>query len=120
MESDPNYQVVQRQFDAYNAKALDGWLATYAHDAEQFELHGARLAKGHDEIRARMAQRFEEPDLHAELLKRVIMGNIVVDHERVTRNFPEGRGTIELLCIYEVKDGRIQRASFAFGPKTPG
>jgi len=107
--------VVQRQFDAYNAKDVEGWLATYAPDAEQFELHGARLARGHDEIRARIAARFQEPDLHAELLKRVVMGPIVVDHERVTRNYPEGKGTVELLCIYEVRDGRIQRASFAFG-----
>jgi hypothetical protein len=107
--------VVQRQFDAYNAKDLDGWLATYAPDAEQFELHGARLAHGHAEIRARMAQRFTEPDLHAELLERIVMGAIVVDHERVTRNYAEGKGTVELLCVYEVLDGRIRRASFAFG-----
>jgi putative hydrolase of HD superfamily len=107
--------VVQRQFDAYNAKDLDAWVATYAPDAEQYELHGSRLARGHAEIRARMAQRFTEPDLHAQLLGRTVMGAIVIDHERVTRNFPEGKGTVELLCIYEVGDGRIQRASFAFG-----
>jgi putative hydrolase of HD superfamily len=110
-------QIVQRQFDAYNAKDLHGWAGTYAPDAEQFELHGSRLAQGRDAIRARMVERFKEPDLHAELLKRVVMGNVVVDHERVTRNFPEGRGTVELLCIYEVRDGFIRRASFAFGER---
>jgi uncharacterized protein (TIGR02246 family) len=110
-------QVVRRQFDAYNAKDVEGWLATYAPDAEQFELHGARLAKGRDEIRARIIERFKEPDLHAELLLRIVMGNVVVDHERVTRNFPEGKGTIELLCVYEVRDGFIRRVSFAFGEK---
>jgi putative hydrolase of HD superfamily len=45
------------------------------------------------------------------------MGSIVVDHERVTRNFPEGKGTIEMLCVYEVIDGLIARASFAIGAK---
>jgi putative hydrolase of HD superfamily len=113
-------QLVQRQFDAYNAKDLDGWAATYAPDAEQLELHGARLAKGRDEIRARMVERFKEPDLHAELLGRFAMGNVVVDHERVTRSFPEGRGTMEMLCIYEVSDGFIRRASFGFGAKKIG
>lgn len=107
--------VVQRQFDAYNAKDVDAWLATYAPDAEQFELHGARLARGHDQIRARIAPRFQEPDLHAELLERVVMGAIVVDHERVTRNYPEGKGTVELICVYEVRAGLIRCASFAFG-----
>ncbi len=43
------------------------------------------------------------------------MGAFVIDHELVTRNFPEGKGSIEMLCIYEVTDGYIQRASFAFG-----
>jgi len=42
-----------------------------------------------------------------------VMGNIVVDHEKITRNFPEGRGSLEMLCVYEIKDGLIQKASFA-------
>ena len=33
----------------------------------------------------------------------------------MTRNFPEGQGTVEMLCVYEVVDGRIVRASFATG-----
>lgn len=111
--------VVQRQLEAYNAKDLEGWLATYAPDAEQFEMHGPRLARGHGEMRARMAQRFAEPDLHAELLQRIVMGDTVVDHERVTRNFPEGKGAIAMVCVYEVRDGLIRRASFAMGPRQP-
>jgi hypothetical protein len=46
------------------------------------------------------------------------MGNIVIDLELITRNFPEGLGTLEMLCIYEVVDGRIRRASFAPGTMT--
>ena len=46
------------------------------------------------------------------------MANVVVDLELITRNFPEGRGTIEMLCIYEVVDGLIRKASFATGKKT--
>lgn len=109
--------VVQRQLDAYNARDLSAFLATYARDATQFELHGACLAAGHEQIRQRMATRFAEPGLHAELLSRVVMGSVVVDHERVTRNLPEGKGTIEMLCVYEVVDGLIARASFALGPR---
>ena len=45
------------------------------------------------------------------------MGNVVTDHELVTRNFPEGRGSVEMLCIYEVLDGHIQKATFAMGEK---
>ncbi|NKF21981.1 nuclear transport factor 2 family protein [Solimonas marina] len=108
-------QVVQRQLDAYNAKDLDSWIGTYAPDAEQYELHGALLARGHDEIRGRIRARFTEPDLHARLIHRTRLGPIVVDHERITRNFPEGKGTIEMLCIYEVDGGLIRKASFHVG-----
>ncbi len=109
--------LIQRQLDAYNAKDMDALLATYAPDAEQFELHGARLAAGHAQLRERFALRFAEPDLHAQLLSRTVMGSVVVDHERITRNFPEGKGSIEMLCVYEVAGGVITRATFALGAK---
>jgi hypothetical protein len=107
--------VVQAQLDAYNAKDLDALMATYAPDAQQFALHGALLAEGHEQIRPRYEMRFAEPDLHARLLSRTVLGNFVTDLEIVTRNFPEGKGTVEMLCVYEVVEGRIVRASFATG-----
>ncbi|MDY0962761.1 nuclear transport factor 2 family protein [Massilia sp. CFBP9026] len=107
--------VVQAQLDAYNAKDLNALMATYAPDAQQFALHGDLLARGHDQIRPRYEMRFAEPDLHARLLSRTVLGNFVTDLEIVTRNFPEGKGTIEMLCVYEVVEGRIVRASFAAG-----
>ncbi|MDZ4161106.1 MAG: nuclear transport factor 2 family protein [Burkholderiales bacterium] len=110
--------VIQRQLDAYNAKNLDAWLGTYAPDARQFELGGQLLAQGHAQIRARTAPRFAEPNLHAKLLRREVFGNVVIDHEDVTRTFPEGPGRIELVCVYVVEQGLIQSASFAFGPPT--
>lgn len=110
-------EVVQRQLDAYNRKDIDAWLSTYAADAMQFELHGGVLASGHEELRSRMLGRFAEPGLHARLLSRTVLENVVVDHELVTRCFPEGQGTVEMLCIYEVADGLIQKATFALGAK---
>jgi len=107
--------VVQAQLDAYNAKDLDALMATYAPHAQQFALHGALLAEGHDQIRPRYEARFAEPDLQARLLSRTVLGNFVTDLEIVTRNFPEGKGTVEMLCVYEVVEGRIVRASFATG-----
>ena len=103
--------VVQRQLDAYNARDIDALLATYAPDARQYEHPAKLLASGAAEMRARMAARFEEPNLHARLLQRVVMGNIVIDHEEVTRTFPEGTGRVDMVVIYEVADGKIQSAS---------
>jgi hypothetical protein len=106
-------EIVQVQLDAYNRKDVDALLQTFAPDAEQFELHGQLIAKGHGAMRERFAIRFTEPDLHARLISRNVMGHIVVDHEEITRNFPEGIGTIEMLCVYEVRDGTIVKASYA-------
>ncbi len=117
MASQTAHDVVQAQLDAYNRKDIDALLATYVQDAEQFVLHGERLAKGHAEMRPRFQARFAEPDLHARLLSRMVMDNAVVDLEVITRNFPEGRGTLEMLCVYEVAAGRIQKASFLTGEK---
>jgi hypothetical protein len=109
--------VVQRQLDAYSAKNLNAWLATYAEDAKQFEPGGSLLAQGHAAIRARTAPRFTEPNLQAILLKRVVMGNVVMDHEDVIQTFPEGPGRMERVCVYVIEQGKIQSASFSMGPQ---
>jgi putative hydrolase of HD superfamily len=110
--------VVQRQLDAYNARDIDAILGTYAEDARQFEHPSTLLASGAIQLRARFETRFQEPNLQARLNRRIVMGNTVVDHETVSRTFPEGTGRIELIAIYEVEAGRIANAWFITGTKT--
>ena len=100
--------VVQRQLDAYNARDLDALVATYAPDARQYVHPATLVATGHDAIRARLAPRLQEPNLHARLIQRLVMDTLVIDYEEVRRDFPEGPGTVELMAIYDVADGRIQ------------
>lgn len=109
---------IQRQLDAYNAKDIEGLLTIYAADAEFFEHPDKLVAAGTAALRARFAARFQEPNLYAKLLNRIVMGNMVIDHELVTRTFAEGPGTIELTMIYEVQNGHIQRAWMMAGPQT--
>jgi len=112
--------VVQRQLDAYNVRDIDALMATYSDDIEQFDFPSTVLAVGAAAVRARQSVRLQEPDLYARLLGRTAMGNLVIDHEIVTRNFPEGIGTVELIAMYEVQGDRIQRAWFKFGEKRMG
>ena len=107
--------VVQAQLTAYDARDVDRLLQTHAVDARQFALHGEQPAQGREAIRARLERRFMEPDLHARVLARIAAGSVVVDLQLVTRNFPEGLGTVEMLCVDEVVDGAIRNASFAAG-----
>jgi hypothetical protein len=110
--------VVQQQLDAYNAHDIEALMATYAEDAQQFEHPAKLLASGSVQIRERFLARFAEPNLHALLLKRIVAGNMVIDHERVTRTLPEGTGRLELVAIYEVQNGKIAKAWFIFAAKT--
>ncbi len=109
--------VVQAQLQAFNTKNLEALMRTYGAQAEHRSIHGDLLARGHDQLRAWFTSRFAEPDLYARLVSRIAVGSFVTDAEIVTRNFAEGRGTMDMLCIYEVEGGLIQRAWFGQGQK---
>ena len=108
--------IVQRQLDAYNGHDIEALLAVYGADARQFEHPATLLASGADQIRARMTARFADSALHARLLQRVVMGNIVIDHELITYGTPEGTAAVEAVAIYEIANGKIQSASVKFTP----
>ena len=87
--------------------------------ALRYLLHAGLLASGHEAIRKRMLDRFNDPALHAELVSRTVMDNIVIDHEFVTRTFPDGLEAVEMICIHEVDAGLIVKATFAIGQAKP-
>lgn len=93
-------------------------MATYAAEIELFEHPSKLLARGAAQARERQAVRLSEPNLHTKLISRIVMGSFVIDQEVVTRTFPEGTGWIDLVAIYEVREDRIIKAWFLFGPKT--
>ena len=106
---------VQRQLDAYNARDIDAFMRCWAEDCEYYEFPARLLASGASEVRARHLARFEEPNLFGTLLSRICVGNVVVDHETVTRTFPDGPGEVDVIAIYEVGRGRIAKAWFKQG-----
>ena len=110
--------IVQAQLEAYNAHDIDAFVATYADDAQIFEHPAKLLAEGPAQLRERYTARFKEPNLRAVVAKRIVMGNMVIDHERVTRTFPEGPGMLEAVAIYEVQSGKIAKVWLVMGPKT--
>lgn len=106
---------VQKQLEAYNARDIDAFMDWWAEDCQCFLFPDQPLARGTAEIRARYIARFEEPNLHAVIKARIIVGNLVIDHEHITRTFPEGPGTIDAVAMYEIDDGKIARAWFKMG-----
>jgi hypothetical protein len=110
--------IVQRQLDAYNSRDIEALLSTYADDAELFEHPATLLACGVAALRERFTARLQEPNLYAQLLSRIVMGQTVIDHEEVFRTFPEGSGRLRLIMIYEVRGDKIARAWSIPGAKT--
>ncbi|SNR88488.1 MULTISPECIES: GNAT family N-acetyltransferase [unclassified Azospirillum] len=110
-------QPVARQLDAYNAKDIERFMEPWAVDCRYYAFPDTLLASGAAEIRARHVERFQEPDLFGRLISRTVVGNLVADHETVTRNFPEGKGEVDVLCLYEVAEGKIVKAWFKMGEK---
>lgn len=90
-------------------------MAYWAPDVEVYAWPDTLLALEAEAIRTRHVERFKEPDLFARLISRVGLGGLVIDREVVTRNFPEGRGTLDIIGIYELEGDKIKRAWFRQG-----
>jgi hypothetical protein len=106
---------VQMQLDAYNAKDIDAFMEWWADDCQYYEFPTRLLAEGAIAIRERHIARFKEPKLFGKLVKRIAVGNVVIDHEIVTRTFSEGPGEVEVIAIYEIENGKIAKAWFKMG-----
>jgi hypothetical protein len=106
---------VEGQLAAYNARDIDAFMRYWADDCEYYAFPATLLARGTEEIRVRHVERFKEPNLCGKLLSRSVVDNIVVDHETVTRTFPDGPGEVDVIAIYEVVDSKIAKAWFKMG-----
>ena len=102
---------VQRQLEAYNAKDLERFVAEYTEDVQVFRppqtepvLSGKKTFAEHYG-----KNRFTLPSLHAEVVNRIVAGNKVVDHERIS-GLQEG--IVEAIVVYEVVDERIRTVWF--------
>ena len=109
--------VVQAQLEAYNARNIDAFIATYADDVKIFEFPDKLLSEGTADMRERYGKLFKDERLHATIVSRIAMGTTVIDHERVRLTLPQGPGTIEAVAIYEVRDGKITAVWFRYGDR---
>ncbi|BFM05035.1 hypothetical protein [Halioxenophilus aromaticivorans] len=110
--NDKIIEVVDRQLAAYNRKDAAEWASTYAVEAVQRSIDGEILANGRAEIQKNIAARFLEPDLNASIIERRVYDDTVIDHELIIRNFPEGLGSVEMLCIYSIENNLIKSGIF--------
>lgn len=101
--------LVQRQLNAYNARDIEAFLEPYADDVELYDFPGKLIVKGKDNMRKSYAFFNNVPALHCEIKKRIIQGNIVIDHESVTGFGPK---PVEGIAIYQVEGNKIKKVYF--------
>jgi hypothetical protein len=110
-ESSP-VAIVQRQVDAYNRRDLSAFLATYSEGIRLYRMPSSEPALDGKAAFAEFyrTQRFILPALRAEILQRIVIGNKVIDHERISGLAEQ---PIEAVAAYEVADGLIDRVWFS-------
>jgi hypothetical protein len=112
MEKKLPEQLAQLQLDAYNEKNIDEFVAQYDDNIVVMDFPTNKVTlEGKTAFTERYRKLFEEnPQLNAELKKRMVMGNKVIDHEHLTGRANGTTG--EAIAIYETNDTHIVKVWF--------
>jgi hypothetical protein len=105
--------LVQAQLDAYNAHDLQAFVACYSDDIKIYRPPVTEPALAGKAAFADFyaTQRFNLPGLQAQVLNRMVLGNKVIDHERITGL---GDAPLEAAAVYEVTGGMISTVWFYY------
>jgi hypothetical protein len=101
----------QRQLDAYNARDLERFTTQYTDDVQVFVLPDPTpVSVGKAAFAAHYRDnRFNLPELHAKLIKRMVFGNKVIDQEIV---YGVPGAPLDGAAIYEVTPQGISKVWF--------
>lgn len=103
-------QIVDIQLEHYNSRHLEKFVATYSPNIQIFRQGESQpFIEGQNQLKEAYRTLFTRAGLHAKIVKRMIMGNKVIDQEEVTS---EEHPNIYAIAIYEVKEDLIQRVWF--------
>ena len=104
-------ELAQGQLDSYNRRDIEGFVKFYHGDVEVFEFP-SQVAQfsGMEAFRARYEKLFlENPNLYCDLLSRMDVGSVVIDHEKVTGLV--GRAELKAIAIYEIENHLIRKVT---------
>lgn len=104
----PPVLVVDDQVRAYNDRDLPRFLGHFTEDVVMRDGHGGEVSRGVRALGDAYRDRFAaNPELHADIVGRLVVGDVVVDQELVRT----AQGTIRAIIAYELRGGRIAAMS---------
>ena len=103
--------VVQRQYEAYNRRDLNGFVATHDSNVRVYRYPDSLVIEGREALRERFGKLFANaPQLHANVDARMAHGNVVIWKETAT-GMPGGKSSTAI-SVWEIRDGLISRILF--------
>jgi len=106
-----SYKLAQAQLVAYNNRDIDAFLIPYSDSIEIYQYPNKLLSKGKESMRVEYSKMFQQtPNLHCNLVKRMVLGNTVIDEESVV--FSKTAPPFKAIAIYTVQNNKIQRVTF--------
>ena len=103
--------LVQQQVNGYNFHNLDAFLAPYSDSIVLYDQRENKVfGRGKAAIREMYRQVFSKaPELHCQIVNRMVNGNTVIDQEKVTglNDYP-----IEGIAIYTIDHDKIVKVTF--------
>jgi len=104
-------QLAQNQLIAYNNKNIEEFLKQYSDNVKIYSFPNILKTEGKEEMRKIYSKMFETlPDLHCELVNRIVQNNTVIDQESVT--FKANEPKKSAIAIYKIVDDKISEVYF--------
>lgn len=104
--------LAQQQLNAYNAGNLEAFLIPFSDSVKIYDqTSGQLLLQGKEAMKKSYGQLFKAaPELHCEVVKRIVSGNTVVDEERVTGMKDK---VLTAVVIYTIDHDKIVKVAMA-------
>jgi imidazolonepropionase-like amidohydrolase len=102
--------LVQQQLNAYNARNIEAFLASYSDSVELYEYPDKLIGKGKAQMREMYTDLFKKvTNLHCELVNRMVLGNTIIDYESVTGFGPK---PVRAIAVYTMEGNKISKVRF--------
>jgi hypothetical protein len=105
--------LVQEQLNAYNERDFEAFIKPYSSQVKVYLFPNTVLYDGLEEMGSQYGRMFARtPELHALLLQRIVNGNTIIDHQKITINPAED--PLEVTIVYKIKENKISEVYFIY------